>query len=107
MGSGAEAAASFDWSVVANITLMLLLIPLVRMRLRDIGWSDTLWHGLGLVLVYAAVVSQFMGLVGLGNLGMAATVAQFAMLAVLCVKASVPAQRSYQAPSPPPPSQGL
>lgn len=59
LAGGGEAAFTIDWTGVVNGLLLLALVPLGRMRLRDMGWFG--WHEI--VLTVAFNVSVVGGLV--------------------------------------------
>lgn len=107
-GNGApQEATGLPWGDMLEVALMLALIPLFRMRLRDIGWRDPLWHFTGLVLVMLPVLDKMLHIVGTGlPWGSAFGIIQFVVLAILCMKASVPVPEkplatSYDDPLPP------
>lgn len=55
-GPAVEAAAGFDWGGLLNGLLSLALIPLCRMRLRDMGWFG--WQEMALIgAMYVDVVA--------------------------------------------------
>jgi hypothetical protein len=97
---GPGGGGGFDWSGVGawvDGLIWLALVPLVRMRVRDLGyrrgWSHWGWLG----AVYAGTVLDLLskfGVPGLEGLATAGAVVSFVLLAVLCVKHGVPAEET-------------
>ncbi len=54
-GTGAEPAFTVDWTGVMNSLLLLALVPLCRMRLRDMGWYG--WQEMVLTAVFNVSVA--------------------------------------------------
>ena len=81
-----------DWSKDLDILIYLLMIPVVRMRLRDGGKWDGLGHWFILFAAYSALLLDGLGSLGILTLGasenIAAQVASFFAFLWLCMKKS-------------------
>ena len=84
-GVAPQPGVLFDWALLVNNSLMVLLLPLVQMRLRDMGKGGK-WLWPLTVGAYGGVVAGFSGMAGLGWGGVGTVVqwVSFLMLLWLC-----------------------
>ncbi|HEX2859932.1 MAG TPA: hypothetical protein VHP58_07040 [Alphaproteobacteria bacterium] len=89
----APVAHGFDWGALGgwvDSLLWLLCLPLVRMRVRDMGYAnDTVGHWLWVAAAFAGTVPEVLtklGIPGFESMGTWGSIIAFVGLLVLCVK---------------------
>jgi uncharacterized membrane protein YhaH (DUF805 family) len=100
LASVPPAQTPMPWADMINAVLIVLLIPLVRMRLRDIGWQTPTMHWGGLAIVVGPVFLALLKVLGVEiPMGFTFTIMQCVVLGLLCIKQSKPAPERPLPPS--------
>lgn len=107
MNAAASApSAAFDWPGVVNNVLLLALVPLCRMRLRDMGKTGKVEWALT-ALLNVAPLDALLNVFGADiiPLGWAFGLLNFAGYTWLCIAASAPRVAAHERVPPPQPYQ--